>query len=334
MEQVKISQHQGTEFQGLKVSIVIVNYNGSQWLKRLIESIDNQSFKPYEVILVDDQSIDNSISLVGEAYPWVEICQLEEKGFATVARNTGLQKACGDLVLFLDNDVYLEKNCLDHLVEFSKNYDVVVPKVLFENGVLFAPHEKGPQILDSISAAFIVSKKSMEKLDEFFDKTYLYHYEETDLFCRCYLFGLKLGYQPKATVYHVIKERPDSEKLFYLTVRNYLYGYMKFMGIRNQFFKNIIFTMSSLFFVGVVLNRSWFDQQSKKKPLKIMDKILGMIRRKRISSSRIKNTILFLKALRWNIINIENTFNKNRRLRGRKATLNESTTNGKNRCFF
>lgn len=299
------------------ISIVIINYNGVLWLKRLIESIADQSLKPREVILVDDLSSDESLSLVKENYPWVTVFQLKEKGFATRARNFGLQKASGDYVCFLDNDLYLDVYCLQHMSEYSTDFDVVVPQVLFENGVVFGPKEKGSRISGSISAAFMVKRESIEGLDEFFDETYLYHYEETDFFCRCYLFGLKVGYQPVSIVSHVIKERLNSERLFYLTVRNYLYGYLKYVGLKNPFFKKIFISLCMNFFVGVVLNRSWFDQSDKKKAEKLRDKVKDYLSSKKIGNSRSRNALLFLKAVWWNVINLNSTLGKNRKLKQR-----------------
>jgi glycosyltransferase involved in cell wall biosynthesis len=92
-----------------KFSIVVANYNKERYLHTALESIINQSFEDYEVIVVDDGSTDNSVKLIQERSPRFQgklicICQ-SNKGVAS-ARNVGVSRARGQYVAFLDSDDY------------------------------------------------------------------------------------------------------------------------------------------------------------------------------------------------------------------------------------
>jgi glycosyltransferase involved in cell wall biosynthesis len=84
-----------------KVSIIIPNYNYGQYIKEAIESSINQTYKPHEVIVVDDGSSDDSCQVVSQ-YP-VNLIQQANSGVAH-ARNKGIEKSTGDYFICLDAD--------------------------------------------------------------------------------------------------------------------------------------------------------------------------------------------------------------------------------------
>lgn len=86
-----------------KVSVVIPAYNRASILPRALESALNQTHKVDQIIVVDDGSNDETINLVKENYPNVELFSQQNKG-VSAARNTGIQHAVGEWVCFLDSD--------------------------------------------------------------------------------------------------------------------------------------------------------------------------------------------------------------------------------------
>lgn len=99
-------------------SIIVPIYNVEKYLDRCLESLVNQSFDNYEIILVDDQSTDNSLTI---AEKWERdnshiklICKKGNTGLSDT-RNVGLKKAIGDYIIFVDSDDYVEKDCLVRL---------------------------------------------------------------------------------------------------------------------------------------------------------------------------------------------------------------------------
>ena len=61
-----------------KVSVIIPNYNGKKYLKDCLDAMENQSFRDFEVLLVDNGSEDGSREYVEEVYPWVRLIPLED----------------------------------------------------------------------------------------------------------------------------------------------------------------------------------------------------------------------------------------------------------------
>ena len=98
----------------MKISIIIPVYNSSLTLKECLGAIFDSTFKNFEVIVVSDNSSDNSVDIAKEYQcKIIELPQNRGPGFA---RNSGAFEATGDVLLFIDSDVIIEKealNCLD-----------------------------------------------------------------------------------------------------------------------------------------------------------------------------------------------------------------------------
>ena len=86
-----------------KFSIIIPNYNKEDYVEETLNSIFNQTYKNYEVIVIDDASSDNSIEKIKKFD--FRLFQTNRK-MAGGARNVGLDNATGDYILFLDSDDY------------------------------------------------------------------------------------------------------------------------------------------------------------------------------------------------------------------------------------
>ncbi len=98
-------------------SIVVPIYNVEGYLKKCLDSILNQSFVDYEIILVNDGSTDQSLSIIKEymsKYPDIKLINQENKGLSE-ARNAGLKEARGNYVLFVDSDDFIDKDLLLNL---------------------------------------------------------------------------------------------------------------------------------------------------------------------------------------------------------------------------
>ena len=87
----------------MKISVVIPSYNRIQFIGVTLKSILNQSFKPFEIILVDDGSSDGTSKMVKEKFPFVKLIYQQNSGVSS-ARNTGIKAAQGEWVAFLDSD--------------------------------------------------------------------------------------------------------------------------------------------------------------------------------------------------------------------------------------
>lgn len=106
------------------ISIIVPNYNKSNFIKQTIHSVINQSFNAWELIIVDDQSTDNSWEVINNFVDNTKIFAFkpEKKLYGSGCRNYGLKKSKGEYVIFLDSDDLLTDNCLNDRFNFFKNF--------------------------------------------------------------------------------------------------------------------------------------------------------------------------------------------------------------------
>lgn len=110
------------------VSVLIPVYNVAQYLPKCLDSIVNQTYQQLQVVVVDDGSSDNSLSIVKDyaaKYPFVEVYHQENAGVAA-ARNNLLSHVKGDYILFVDSDDWLELDMIEFLISKIERYKVDV----------------------------------------------------------------------------------------------------------------------------------------------------------------------------------------------------------------
>ena len=122
----------------MKISIVIPVYNVESFIKKCLDSIINQTYGNFEVILVDDGSTDKSGSICDEYASKDKRIKVYHKknGGAARARNFGINKISGDYLFFVDGDDYIDKNALEKMIAKAVNNDIVYCdyKVAFSDG--------------------------------------------------------------------------------------------------------------------------------------------------------------------------------------------------------
>ena len=111
----------------MMISIIVPVYNSEKYIDRCLDSILNQTYKDLEIVLVNDGSNDQSLKIL-ENYALrdtrIKVVNQENKGVAA-ARNTGLDNATGDYILYVDSDDWIENNMVERMVELSANADIV-----------------------------------------------------------------------------------------------------------------------------------------------------------------------------------------------------------------
>lgn len=109
------------------ISIVTSAYNASSTIGKAIESIQSQTFKDWEMIIVNDYSTDNTAEIV-QSYASkdarIRLIQHDINKGAGIARRTGISNIKGEWMTFLDSDDYLKPDCLEVLYFYATNYDV------------------------------------------------------------------------------------------------------------------------------------------------------------------------------------------------------------------
>ena len=116
-----------------KISIIIPCYNVSKYINKCLESIFNQTFRDFEVICIDDGSIDNTYNLINDFRKNDERIKLlkQENAGPSKARNIGLDLAKGEFIAFIDADDWIDKDYLEKLLEaIERNNCDIAPSTI------------------------------------------------------------------------------------------------------------------------------------------------------------------------------------------------------------
>ena len=95
-----------------KITVVIPNFNGMQYVERCLDSLKRQTFSEFDVIFVDNGSVDGSRELTEEKYPWVRVIALAENTGFCKAVNIGIEATQTPYVVLLNNDTEAEPDFL------------------------------------------------------------------------------------------------------------------------------------------------------------------------------------------------------------------------------
>ena len=176
------------------VSVVIPVYNGDRFLRDAIDSIRAQSYRPLEIIVVDDGSTDATRAVASHRAGEVQYVHQENAG-TPAARNTGLRMAQGTLIGFLDaDDLWTDRKLASQVPRLMEAPAVEVILGYTEVAALVAVEDRGraasrPAPLLTLGAA-LVRTSSFRKVG-FFDET-LRYCDDVDWFLRAKEAGLSL----------------------------------------------------------------------------------------------------------------------------------------------
>ena len=249
----------------MDISIIIVNYNSTEYLKKCVESIIKFTKDVlFEIIIVDNASSDFDENYFKEKYSVVKIiCNSKNFGFAK-ANNQGIEIAKGKYLLFLNNDTLLFENTIKNIFDYAEklneevfigcqllNSDLTKQESVVEfpdlwNGItenfffykifkksrLFNKYYQNeinlnePTEVDVIKGAFMFcSAMSIKKLNGF-DERFFFYSEETDL---CYRFkktGGKIIFFPKEKIIHY--GGVSTDKILWFKFKNQTIGKIQY----------------------------------------------------------------------------------------------------------
>lgn len=130
------------------ISVIIAIYNPGKYLRGCLDSIVGQTYKNLEIILVDDGSTDDSLSVCNE-YAEKDsrvIVHHKENSGVSATRNVGIRLARGDYFSFIDSDDYLEKDTYEYLMNIVNTHGV--DAVNYEHFITFPNREQIHQLND------------------------------------------------------------------------------------------------------------------------------------------------------------------------------------------
>lgn len=119
----------------VKYSFIVPVYNTSKYLKKCLDSLVKQTFKDFEIIIVNDGSTDNSSNIISkyqDTYKNIKVINQKNEGLS-MARNNGVKEANGEYLIFIDSDDYVEKNLLKEVDKEIKDAEVLRYQVISED---------------------------------------------------------------------------------------------------------------------------------------------------------------------------------------------------------
>ncbi len=203
--------------------IIIVTYNGLKWIDRCLQSCGD-----YPVIVVDNNSSDNTLDFISEKYPNVHIIQQNKNlGFGQ-ANNIGISYALNlgaNYIFLLNQDAYLVNNCLEKLInalQKNKQFGILSPihlngdgthldhnfsnyvaknRDFYSDHVLNKPLKNIYEIPFVNAAGWLISRKCLETVGGF--DPIFFHYGEDDNYChRVRYHKFRIGVIPKSYIEH------------------------------------------------------------------------------------------------------------------------------------
>lgn len=248
-----------------KVSIIIINYNGKNFLERCLSSLQQLDYprNRYELLFVDNCSTDGSVNFVETVFPDVKILSFDENFGFGGGNNKAVECAFGDYVVFLNNDTEVTADWLTHLVGAALCYSVPIcaSKILFMNkrdlihygGAKLVVNGRGygisfaKQNFEDFSvtrtgypcaAAMLIKKDVFLEIGKF-DEDYFTCLDDADFGWRAWLFGYAVLYCPMSFVYHVVggstgMSRMSPMRAFHGT-KNALMNILKNLELKNLF---------------------------------------------------------------------------------------------------
>ena len=236
----------------MKISIIIPNYNGLEFLEKCFLSISKQNYREkLDIIVVDNGSDDGSIEYIKEKHPEYYLIQNKKNlGFAA-AVNQGIKSSDADYIFLLNNDVVLDDNCIMNLLECMKkdeNIFAVASKMIqyhdrskiddagdeytlfgwtskVGDGKSSDLYNNGREIFSTCAGAGLY-RRNIFNLIGYFDENFFAYMEDVDIGYRARIYGYISVYCPKAVVYHVGSSNSGSkynEFKIKLAARNNVY---------------------------------------------------------------------------------------------------------------
>jgi glycosyltransferase involved in cell wall biosynthesis len=204
-----------------KISIIIPTYNRRPILEKCLKALENQQInreeiKDYEIVVVDDGSTDETLQWIAnntDNFPHVKVFDQQHEG-AAAARNLGIRKTQGDIIIFIDSDlVVTEKFLQAHVNALREGQEKLKSDRVFTYGWVintcnFDNPTSEPYKITDFSAAYFatgnvaIARKWLEEAGLFDTQFQLYGWEDLELGVRLKKLDLKLIKCPEAVGYH------------------------------------------------------------------------------------------------------------------------------------
>ena len=263
------------------VSVIIPNYRGEKFIRGCLDSLKEQTFTDFDIIVVDNLSPDDSALIVEKEYPEVKLIKLSDNFGFSRAVNEGIKVSDAPFVILLNNDTKADPSFVENLLKTIRSDDRIfsvsakmlnmsAPDRIDGAGDLYcalgwafargkdkssARYEKRTDIFASCGGAAIYRRKILDEIG-WFDEFHFAYLEDVDIGYRARIMGYRNVYEPSAKVLHYGSGTTGSRHNDFkvrLSARNNMYIIMKNMPtlqiIINLPFLILGFGVKALYFI-------------------------------------------------------------------------------------
>lgn len=308
------------------VSIIILNWNGGEVMRQCLESLSRIEYPRWELIVVDNGSTDGSVERIqnlkiksqNDNVKIKIIWNKSNLGFA-VANNQGFRRSRGKYILLLNNDTKVKPDFLIKLVdriEKDSSIGVIQPKIFlmdkpgyldnagsFLTRIGFLHHwgfmrrdglefKKEREIFSAKGACMLIRREVIEKVG-LFDPDFFAYFEESDFCWKVWLCGKKVLFYPDALIDHKLGftiRRLGARELNYHYYKNRICSLIKNLETRNLW---VILPIHIFISLGIAFA--------------FLVKLLPA------------NSLMIIRAIFWNILNLPQTLRKRRFIQKRRV---------------
>ena len=218
----------------IETAVLLLNWNGVELTIPCIESLQNGTIKPTKIFVVDNASIDDSVYILKENYPFIDLIQNETNLGFTGGNNVGFEKILNnhyDYIWVLNNDTLVDEHCLCNLIETMETDKTIAAtsgKIFYDdpsdviwyagstlNKFTLRSKHKGelekdngqyntPEDVPFISGCcMFIRRNALEQVGGF-DNNFFAYSEDLDWCLRANKLNLRLRYTPEAIIYHKV----------------------------------------------------------------------------------------------------------------------------------
>lgn len=238
------------------VSVVVLNWNGLGDTKTCLDYLQKQTYKNFEVVVVDNGSTDKSLEYLKTLKSIVLVANNNNHGFAG-GHIDGLTHAKGEYILLLNNDAVtkpdLIERCLENftdpsigvvggrayrwkednplLDESNAFYSYQFINTFNAEAIFYQKDYGVSEEVNNVSGSCVMVRRAVIESVGYLEDRFFAYYEECDLFARAKRAGYKVVYDPRVQIWHKIgasSERKSSSFMYYMLFRNRF-----FFAVRN-----------------------------------------------------------------------------------------------------
>lgn len=232
-----------------QVSVIIPNWNGLRLLRPCLDSLRRQTYRDFEIIVVDNASSDGSAQALAEEYPEVRVLALQRNLGYAGGCNAGIRAARGAILVMLNNDTEADSGWLHALVEGlarhpeagSASSRLMIysrPEILNAAGDLYRrnglpdsrgvwqpygpPYDQEAYVFGASGGAAAYRREMLDRIGLFEERFFMWC-EDVDLAWRAQRAGYRCIYLPNAVVYHHLSATGGGALASYYVGRNTLW---------------------------------------------------------------------------------------------------------------